>query len=102
VHARMFTATIQPGMAADARSVVSRVCTRVLDEPGCLGVQVFESDEQVVGITTWDGLEHLRAFVDGAISKELFSEILPFLMGAPVTSTYEVVVAERAEGAART
>src|SRR5207253_356575 len=88
VHARIFTARIQPGMAADARSVVSRVCLRVLDEPGCEQVQILQSDEEIVGITTWETREELAAFVDGPISKELFSEILPLLMGAPTTSTY--------------
>jgi quinol monooxygenase YgiN len=92
MHTRLFYATIQPGRVDDALVVIGDLSEKVRKLPGCLGIQVLQGGDDVVGITTWATEEDLGAYAEGDVAREMFARLTPLLMGAPVIKSYEVRV----------
>jgi quinol monooxygenase YgiN len=89
---RLFYGTIQPGRGEDAWDVLHDIIPKVKGQQGCGQLQVLQSGDEIVGITSWETQEALAAYVDGDVARELFVRLTPLLMGKPTTRSYEVKV----------
>lgn len=89
---RLFYGTIQPGRGDEAWGVLHDLVPKVKAEQGCGHLQLLQSGDEIVGITSWETREALAAYVDGDVARELMSRLTPLLMGKPTIRSYEVRV----------
>ena len=90
MHTRLFYGTIQAGKEQEALQVLNEFVDRVTQLRGCLLGQLLQNGNEVVGISTWETREDLAAYADGEVARELFTHIMPLLMGRPTVRSYEV------------
>ncbi|HZQ79113.1 MAG TPA: hypothetical protein VFE55_17385 [Acidimicrobiia bacterium] len=92
MYTRLFYGTIQPGLGDDAWGVLHDLIPKIKGQQGCGHLQVLQSGDEIVGITSWESREALAAYVDGDVAGELMSRLTPLLMGKPTIRSYEVKV----------
>jgi quinol monooxygenase YgiN len=90
MHTRLFYGEVQPGKAEQAWQVLNDLCPRIKQQRGCILMQVLQSGNEIVGITSWTTREELAAYADGEVARELFRRITPLFLGMPTVRTYEV------------
>jgi quinol monooxygenase YgiN len=92
MYTRLFYGTIQPGKGEQAWGVLDDLIPKIKGQQGCGPLQVLQSGDEIVGITSWESREALASYVDGDVARELFARLTPLLMGKPTTRTYDVRV----------
>jgi quinol monooxygenase YgiN len=92
MYTRLFFGTIQSGRGEDAWAVLHDLIPKVKGQQGCGYLQVLQSGDEIVGITSWETQEALAAYVDGDVARELIGRLTPLLMGKPTIRSYEVKV----------
>jgi quinol monooxygenase YgiN len=92
MYTRLFYATVQPGHADEAQTVIDDLVPKIKGSRGCLHIQVLRGGDDIVGITDWESQDALAGYADGEIARELFSRLAPHLMGVPSTRSYEMVI----------
>jgi quinol monooxygenase YgiN len=90
MHTRLFYGTIQSGKEQEALQVLNEFVDHVKQLRGCLLAQLLQNGNEIVGISTWATKEDLAAYADGEVARELFTRIMPLLMGRPTVRSYEV------------
>jgi quinol monooxygenase YgiN len=90
MHTRLFFAEIQADKEAQAWKVLDEFVPRVKQRRGCIFNQTLRSGTHMVGITSWKTQEDLAQYADSDLAREIWTRLMPFLMGTPTARTYEV------------
>jgi heme-degrading monooxygenase HmoA len=93
MHTRLFYSNVQQGKTDEAVRVLTEFAQRAKSEQkGCILVQVLQSGNEVMGVSSWETQQDLVGYADSDLARELFKRIGPLLIGMPTVRSYEVKV----------
>lgn len=93
MYCRVLEGKAQPGKVPEVLEVVAQQAEKVKKAKGFLFVQVLQSGDEIIAISSWRTAKDLRAYAESQLAQDMLARLSSLLVGAPTVKNYEIKLA---------